>query len=304
MRKVNLVIAVATYQRPESLLRLLESLKIAIERLPDTTKVSLLVVDNDPNASARQFCKDLSPLPLKYVHEPRPGISAARNAAIAEAHAPDFIIFVDDDEVVASDWLLELLLMQERTNADLVAGPVHSLLPESASNHLRRSSLFDRPERTNGSSLTEAGSGNLLCRYTVFSNRPPTEWFLESFGLTGGEDSELTRRLHREGHTIVWAEKAEAWEEVPLARANFAWLARRYRRIGAIDFRLEEERPGKSFLGIGTGLARLLSAVPWLIGSTLIHWRVCAPAFRRLFRGIGYIEAATIGPFQEYGRTQ
>ena len=49
---------------------------------------SVLVVDNDPEAGARETCTGYHPA-VRYVHEPRPGIAAARSRALREAHAHD-----------------------------------------------------------------------------------------------------------------------------------------------------------------------------------------------------------------------
>ena len=63
--------------------------------------VGVLVVDNDPAAGARDAVESFAPrsagVSVRYVHEPQPGISAARNRALAEA-ASRLLVFIDDDE--------------------------------------------------------------------------------------------------------------------------------------------------------------------------------------------------------------
>jgi glycosyltransferase involved in cell wall biosynthesis len=65
------------------------------------------------------------PWPLRYVVEPRRGLSFVRNRAISEARAAraDFVAFLDDDEVATAPWLTELLRVQGRYAADVVTGP-------------------------------------------------------------------------------------------------------------------------------------------------------------------------------------
>ena len=68
----------------------------------------MLVVDNDPAASARSACTGFHPA-VRYVHEPRPGIAAARSRALREAGEHDVLVFIDDDERPSAGWLRSLL---------------------------------------------------------------------------------------------------------------------------------------------------------------------------------------------------
>ncbi len=128
------VITVATFKRPSGLRNLLESLRVAKART-ESARVAVVVVDNDPLGSAEAVCQEFDDLLINYLVQERPGISATRNAGIAAARGADFIVFVDDDEVVSPDWLEELLTVQQHTGASLVAGPVLSILPKA---HLRK----------------------------------------------------------------------------------------------------------------------------------------------------------------------
>lgn len=300
--ELRVSVAVATYKRPGGLLVLLNSLERALKETSGVD-VEVIVVDNDPGLSAVDACADFDAFEVNYTSEPTPGISAARNAAVKAAKHADFIVFVDDDERVAPEWLRELLLAQETTGADMVAGPVYRSLPEDVPTAVRESGLFEIPTRENRAVLSEAGTGNLLCRMSLFRTRPESEWFQISYGLSGGEDSELTRRFVRQGALLVFAAEATAWELVPAERANFQWLARRSRRTGAIDFRLAGGRPIIARpRGFVTGVARIVTAAPVLGWAWLTRRRVDAAAFRRFFRGIGFLEASVSAGFQEYGR--
>ena len=69
----------------------------------------VVVVDNAPeNDDSRQIANSLSPrLRLKYVQEPTPGLSYARNKGI-ESASYGIVVFIDDDERVHPDWLTAL----------------------------------------------------------------------------------------------------------------------------------------------------------------------------------------------------
>src|SRR6478609_6300178 len=103
-RAAELVVAICTFRRREGLERTLSAL--ARTQRPDVT-VAVLVVDNDPDGSAAWLRDrtDLVPVPLRYAHEPRSGLTYARNRAIDEVRGATAIVFLDDDEAPSEAWL-------------------------------------------------------------------------------------------------------------------------------------------------------------------------------------------------------
>jgi GT2 family glycosyltransferase/SAM-dependent methyltransferase len=94
-------VVVCTRDRPEQLRRCLRGL-LALDQRPD----ELVVVDNAPrNDAARRVAEEVG---ARYVLEPGPGLSRARNAGIAATIA-DVVAFTDDDVVVDPGWLGRLL---------------------------------------------------------------------------------------------------------------------------------------------------------------------------------------------------
>ncbi|MFM8371510.1 MAG: glycosyltransferase [Bacteroidota bacterium] len=74
---------------------------------------SLLVVDNASDTPvASQWNLDWHP-DSKYLHEPRPGVTYARLTGISAARYP-WIVFVDDDNVLAPDYLENACLIAEK----------------------------------------------------------------------------------------------------------------------------------------------------------------------------------------------
>ena len=148
---VRVAVCICTCDRAALLARVLAVLaRVELDDLPPEN-VLLLVVDNRPDGQARAVCerqRPRLPMPLRFVEEPRPGISFARNRAVAAARAwgADLVAFLDDDDVPATDWLWQLVQRQRETEADLVfgfwpaaAGPAaarlaaqHPLLPPAA----------------------------------------------------------------------------------------------------------------------------------------------------------------------------
>lgn len=97
-------VVVCTRDRGESALATLSS----FEALDYEGEVEILVVDNAPRDDALAVALDRRPSvagrPVRRVVEPVPGLSQARNRALAVASG-EMIAFTDDDAVVEPQWL-------------------------------------------------------------------------------------------------------------------------------------------------------------------------------------------------------
>jgi GT2 family glycosyltransferase len=98
----SVTVTVATRDRPDSLARCLRSVLAAAQ--PDT---SVLVVDNAPadDRTAALVAEEFGADPrVRYVLEPRAGLSVARNRALAETDS-EVLLFTDDDVEVDVRWV-------------------------------------------------------------------------------------------------------------------------------------------------------------------------------------------------------
>ena len=78
----------------------------------DRADIDVIVVDNRPEtgeALALVSTMALSDPRIRYIAEPRKGLSVARNRGLAEASAAEFVAFTDDDALVDPGWLFWLL---------------------------------------------------------------------------------------------------------------------------------------------------------------------------------------------------
>lgn len=118
---VGLTAVLCTRDRPAQAQQCLESLqRQAYPRL------TLMVVDNAPRDDRlRQFvASGHFRVPVRYVAEPVPGLSHARNTALAECET-ELIAFLDDDEVACPYWASELVRgFIEDPAVDSVAGSI------------------------------------------------------------------------------------------------------------------------------------------------------------------------------------
>lgn len=234
-RATRIDIGVCTYRRPylERALRSLGAL-----RLPPETTVRIIVADNDSMPSARRLVYAAAgwlPFEIRYVHCPASNISLARNACL-EASSGDFLAFVDDDEEVSPDWLVELLAAARASDADVVLGPVRAVYREDAPGWMRKGDFHSTlPVWVRGEIRTGYTCNAMLHQASPFVTG---RRFDLALGRSGGEDTEFFTRLHRAGGRIAYASRALVHESVPASRASFAWLAKRRFRSGQTHGRL------------------------------------------------------------------
>jgi len=225
-------VCVATCGRPtglENLLGALESLEI-----PAGVKLRVVVVDNDSTGSAKAVCDDMlarCAYSLRYVVEKRRGIPFARNAALAVALSDsDFIAFIDDDEIPESDWLAELLRVQDYYRADVVTGPCLPQYVEPPPSWIVDGAFHETPRYPTGTLRHVAFTHNALVRAVVFETLDCH--FDESMALNGGDDEEFFARVFSAGFQIVWADNAIVRESIPASRSTWRWILQRGFRVG------------------------------------------------------------------------
>ena len=83
-----MTVGILTFRRPDGLR---ESLPRLLEQVRQVPGAELLVIDNDDVPSAQGIVaeREAAGDPVRYVHEPDPGIVSARNRALDEAEWKD-----------------------------------------------------------------------------------------------------------------------------------------------------------------------------------------------------------------------
>ncbi|WP_258567052.1 glycosyltransferase family 2 protein [Microbacterium sp. Se5.02b] len=222
---IAVTIGVPTYRRPELLDALLKTLPARIAECADLgVEIDVLVVDNDPEGSARDVAARAG-IPVRYVIEQTAGIAAARNRLLDECADRDLIAFIDDDEIPRETWLSSLLTVWREHGADAVMGRVISVFDDDVDPWLLASGTFRRPPRQTGTVLQVAAAGNLLLDLRAIRRRGLR--FDESLGLGGGEDTLFSRQLAHQGGLIVWCNESETEDLVVAARLSRGWAAQR-----------------------------------------------------------------------------
>jgi succinoglycan biosynthesis protein ExoM len=269
---MRVAICITTYKRKDLLRELLQGIAQLNFRKEPVPQIEIIVVDNDPAKTAEEICRAAKPpWPIKYISEPCRGISQARNRAVQEAGTTDFIAFLDDDEVPTPVWLEELISVQDRFHADVVAGPVVPRFEPCAAEWIKTSGLFERPSFPTGQPLDMCSTANVLIRREVFFTVPS---FDPHFGLSGGEDTHFFLRVRKAGHSVVWSQEAVVLESVPAERARFSWIVRRGYQGGNSWSMCELSLEG----GLRVRVLRFLKASAYIVKGV-------AGAFPRLFLG-------------------
>jgi GT2 family glycosyltransferase len=116
-----ITVVLCTRDRPAAVAVCLESL--LVQEYP---RFRVLVVDNAPSddATARVVRGFTERGPVGYLLAPVPGLSHARNAAIAAAPG-EILAWIDDDEVADRHWLAEIArALADHPEADAVSGVI------------------------------------------------------------------------------------------------------------------------------------------------------------------------------------
>ena len=225
-RTPHLSICICTFKRPELLKRLLASL--SNQRTEGLFSFSVIVADNDGMQSAQPVVtafSSASPVPAAYCVEPQQNIALARNKALEQADG-DFVVFIDDDEFPAEDWLHNLLKTCLAYGADGVLGPVKPSFECEPPQWVRKGGFFERPTYPTGSKMRwqETRTGNVLFRRNILDGLDLP--FRPEFA-TAGEDVDFFRRMVDKGCTFVWCKEAVVYEVVPSSRCTRSYLLKR-----------------------------------------------------------------------------
>lgn len=128
---MDLSVVICTRNRAKHLHRLFEKLR----NIQSHDIIwELVLVDNNSNDGTlgmlKEFCLNF-PVPTQVVHEPKDGLSNARNAGWKAARG-GIICFTDDDCYPQEDWLISIIKSFESSGAGYIGGRVLLFDPDDA----------------------------------------------------------------------------------------------------------------------------------------------------------------------------
>ena len=293
---MTVTVAVCTRDRAPVLALALADLRAELAGAPD---VDVLVVDNGSTDATPDVLAALADWPaLRAVQEPTPGLSHARNRALAETTA-DWVVYLDDDAFVRPGWRDALLGAVARPGVRLVGGPIEPRFPAAPP------AWFDpdQSRRTFGpegplpdpAARRGFSGGNLAVERrslaAVGGFDPGLGMVAGALGL--GEETEMAGRLFDRFGNATWHAPAMAVEHLePVEKQTPRYVARRAFVNGRQSWRYHAggrgRRAGVSVLKAGKQLLTGLALAP----VSLVRRRAGHRALRALATGAGALAGA------------
>jgi len=309
-----IAVGAITRQRPQMFADLLES--FAAMRRPEGCDVIFLFAENDDALHVGQQVEAFRaavPEDVRLELEQRPGIPYARNKVLdmALAACADMLTFVDDDEVVTRDWLVEVVAAMEGRALDLGGGPVRlTPTPEPMTpwNAAVFRHLTDRAKRRNSERARSvaAGRDHLVNIYTnnwalrLSAQRRLGLRFDERLEVSGGSDTRFSLQMKKAGARIGWMPDAWVEEPTPVKRLTLRYHFTRARDQSTNAVRLGRKGPAKA---LWQAVARSVDAGLLLLTTPIGGRYAAAKAVHKFGAAVGAVRGAFGGRSRHYAPT-
>jgi glycosyltransferase involved in cell wall biosynthesis len=243
--------------------------------VPECRNWEVLVVDNNSNDETLEVCrKYTSTLPLRYVFEPKQGLSASRNRGLKECFG-NLLLFTDDDMNVSKDWIGAYINACERfKDAEYFGGKI---IPEWNKRKPRwvkneglplLSGLFGTYDLGSGTREYVEGDplpfgGNFAMKRTLFER---LGLFRTDLGIKGtqirrGEETEYLARGMRAGAKGVYVGGAICHHRLQRNKLNVTHIYEHGKQKGISDVISGQNKNSGSYIQamnyIGRGLFQL-----------------------------------------------
>jgi glycosyltransferase involved in cell wall biosynthesis len=236
-------ICICTYNRE----RLLRQTLSRLERLviPEGVTLEVVIVDNNStDGTARVIQEAATSLPISTMKETKPGISSARNAAVALARG-ELLLWMDDDVLVEPDWV-EGYVCTARSHPEsaIFGGPVRPyfegtpptwvrrLLPQTAQAY----ALRDFPEGRVHLDEDHLPYGANFGTRRAVHERLSFDPLLGRVGKDGGclkDESTFLEGALKQGYRGRWIPNCAVQHVIPVERQTIRYLRQYYALAGA-----------------------------------------------------------------------
>jgi radical SAM protein with 4Fe4S-binding SPASM domain len=293
---VRISAVVCTYRNPRQLALTIESL---LNQTLAPGQFEIIVVDNNSRDSTREVVKRYPG--VRYVLEPRQGLSFARNTGV-EAARGEIVAFTDDDAEASPQWLAALLDLYDRHPDAWAAGGMVLPIWEGrrpwwlTGEMFRDLSLLDWgaeeralewPERVIGvNSSFRREAFERIGLFDVGLGRKGSE-------MLGGEETEVQQRVHAMGGRVMYSPLAVVHHRVPLRRMRKGYFFRRAFGAGRTKAVVTRARRGNAALRAET--AEVLVSLAKHCGRMVLrplghYWRL--GGLKGLVAAVGYLYQA------------
>ena len=216
MTRRTVSVLICTRNRPQQLLRCLESLLVL-----DYVLHEIIVVDNGSDSFTIPQLN--YPCPTRFYRQPVPGASYARNTAVRHARG-EILAWIDDDATAHPDWLKHAIPNFDDPRIACVTGRILPLeLKTEWQSKTWQSGGFPIGETArmydhNDLSPLSPWPGvncNLLIRSVVAKSLPYAEWLGPGSRAEAGEENYLFYKILRQGWSIFYDPKAVVYHDFP-----------------------------------------------------------------------------------------
>ena len=232
---VEISVIVCTWNRAEMLADTLMSWRNVA---PADGAVELVIIDNASTDDTARVCEAFrhdAPGRTRVIHEPRAGLSFARNRGLAESTG-ELVAFVDDDIYFDPAWLRAVLdAFHAHPEAGAIGGRSIPVFETARPRWVHDSMMVYYGSTNSGDQLRpmrfpEHPFGvNMALRRDVFDRVGGFRTDLGRIGssLLSNEEKDLFYRVHAAGIASLYVPDAVIHHRVPAERVSKAWLLRR-----------------------------------------------------------------------------
>ena len=276
------------------------------------TEAEVLVVDNASTDATAAVLAAYEDSALRVVREPRLGLSAARNRALAEARG-DVVAFLDDDALPRPSWLAALLAPYASGEVACVGGRIRLAFPGPAPGWLPAElypafgafDLGDEPRRLQyrpGDEYPYGGNISFRKSAAVAGGGFSTRVGLRGKVQLQHEETDLCYRLDQAGGHVRYAPAAVVDHAVLPERLTAGWLLTRHRHRGRSEaiFQLANRGMHHALGRVRWYYAAHLVALPYAPREPIDGRRLARECRRQ--EAIGYLAELARGIVQGHGR--
>ena len=232
---MKFTIAICTWNGAATLPATLES--IAAMKQVDAIDWEVLVVDNNSTDETQSVCNAFSNrLPIRVVLETKQGHSFSRNCAIDHASG-DFIVWTDDDVIVAENWLSVYdSAVDDYPAASFWGGRIKPCFQHEVPKWVHENwdvcgGVF--AEREQGSErfqITEVeklpyGANFVTRRLVQDQFRFDSKFGRVGSGVRGFDEIDVLSRMLAANHFGVWIPEAELQHVIPESRTSLKYIS-------------------------------------------------------------------------------
>ncbi|MDZ7950240.1 hormogonium polysaccharide biosynthesis glycosyltransferase HpsE [Nostoc sp. DedQUE09] len=251
IEKLDFTVAIPTYNGAKRLPKVLDLLlnQTGIESL----NWEVIIIDNNSKDETNQVAdyyqkKFNQNFILRYFHEKQQGIAFARMRAIKEARG-EFIAFIDDDNLPASDWVFQSYTFgKEHPQAGAWSGQIHGDFEVKPPENFTRIQAFLairehglQPYLFDADNLRLPPGAALVVRKQAWCESVPDELVFKgrlSKLMVGGDDTEALLYLHKAGWEIWYNPAMHINHQIPHWRLEKDYLLVLARGCGLCIFQL------------------------------------------------------------------